>query len=407
MFLFLLAFCLYFSWGGFFSSADGKEAQKATGLEESPEWRAFLNRRQEIENDPTLDESSRKTLIENWQLMAGESKPHMSPDVHVPLARFNWAKPAALPVLIGGSLVLAGLFTFSIGAFHPAAFQWSSPRLGNPEESGNTSTANPMSAGHPGDGVNLEERLAGLQARLAAQPDDLRGWVLLGRTHASMSNYSESARALKKALELAPGHPDILADIADMTAMAQGRQLAGEPEAYIQAALQSDPRHEKALALAASAAEQANNNSQAQVYWQLLSQVQQDKLKGASEATAGAITTVRVNIPQDALKQVKAGSMLFVYLKAQATSGMPLAVVKMPAVQLAAGTVDIPVGPDNFIQPDSLENLPATLHAQARLSIKGVAEPAAEDIESDWVAASASELSAGINLQLPAKPATP
>jgi len=405
IFLFFLVFCLYFSWNEFFFSNDQKTTNEVGTLEESPEWRAFLNRRQEIETDPTLDAASKQVLIDNWLTMASESKPHMVPEGSS-ATRLVWARPAAMPWLIAGSLGFAVLFTYLIGAMHPGALRWPDMNSSN-AQAPSVDQAVAASAGHPGDGANLEDRLAGLQARLAEQPDDLRGWVLLARTHASMSNYLESATALKKALELTPGHPDILADLADMTAMAQGRQLAGEPETYIAAALQSDPRHEKALALAASAAEQAGDQNKAQVYWQLLSQVQQASLKQSNPAPEDILTTVNVTVPEAALKSLKESSALFVFLKAQPGPGMPLAVVRVPASQLGAGKMAVRIGPGDFIQEGGVGNLPDTVHIQARLSMQGMAQTGAGDIESAWQTLARNQLASGVDLSLPEAPANP
>ena len=253
-------------------------------------------------------------------------------------------------------------------------------------------------------GIEKLERLAALNARLQQQPDDLRGWVLLARTHASMSNYQQSAQALQKALALTPGHPDILADLADMTAMAQGRKLAGEPEQYIAAALQSDPRHEKALALAASAAEQAGDAEKAQVYWQLLSQVQQSSLKDAAPNVAepeNVLTTASVNIPEKALNTMNEGSALFVFMKAQSGPGMPLAVVRVPATALVAGEQSVRIGPGDFLQEGAMNNLPETVYVQARLSIQGMAQTSEGDIESQWLALARNQLESGFKLSIP------
>lgn len=400
IFLFFLVFCLYFAWKGFFFSNDQKTTNEVGSLEESPEWRAFLNRRQEIETDPTLDTSSKQVLIDNWLTMASESKPHMASAAVVSPLRPSWARPNTMSWLIVASLGFAVLFTYLIGAIHPGALKW-------PEANSVNALAPSVdqsvvaSAGHPGDGASLEDRLAGLQARLAQQPDDLRGWVLLARTHASMSNYLESANALKKALELTPGHPDILADLADMTAMAQGRQLAGEPETYIAAALQNDPRHEKALALAASAAEQAGDNDKAQVYWQLLSQVQQASLKNSNPTPEDILTSVNVTIPEAALSRLKENSALFVFLKAQPGPGMPLAVVRVPASQLTVGEQAVRIGPGDFIQEGGVAAMPDTVHIQARLSIQGMAQTGMGDIESSWQTLSRNQLASGVDLSLP------
>jgi hypothetical protein len=44
-----------------------------------------------------------------------------------------------------------------------------------------------------------------------------------------------------------PANATLLADLADVSAMAQGKRLAGEPARLIQQALDADPRHVKAL----------------------------------------------------------------------------------------------------------------------------------------------------------------
>lgn len=412
--LFFLAFSIYLTWNGFFYSKALKASSEQSNHANSPEWRAFIDRRQEIENDPMLDEQGKKTLIENWQVMAIESKPHMAQSGSPFIQSRAYTLPLGLPGFVAGVLGTAVLLTYAVGAMHPGALTW--PEIGSQARGGPTAEqAVAATAGHPGDGASLEDRLAGLKQRLEQQPDDLRGWVLLARTHASMSNYTESANALKKALELTPGHPDILADLADMTAMVQGRQLAGEPEQYIAAALQSDPRHEKALALAASAAEQAGDQGKAQVYWQLLSQVQQANLKNpatpvespADASASNALTTVRVNVPLAALNRMNVDSALFVFLKAQPGPGKPLAVVRVPATQLKAGEQSIQIGANDFLDEGSLNQLPAVLHVQARLSIQGMAQASLGDIQSEPLAVGVGQLRNGIGLNLPEGPPKP
>jgi len=407
-FLSFLAFSIHAAWNGFFSARGQTSAAESGNPANSPEWRAFVDRREEIERDPLLDAQGRKTLIENWHAMASESRPHMAELGTMKLGNRFFMPPLGAPGLVLGALALTALLTYAMGAINPAAFKWPDNSR-QPGHGPSVDQAVAASAGHPGDGANLEDRLAGLRERLAQQPDDLRGWILLARTHASLSNFADSVEALKKALELTPGHPDILADLADMTAMAQGRQLAGEPEKYIAAALQGNPRHEKALALAASAAEQAGDQDKAQVYWQLLSQVQQASLQNTPSEpeqamkppARDAIATAMVNIPLAALNRMNADSALFVFLKSQPGPGKPLAVVRVPATQLKAGIQAIGIGPNDFLDEVPMDQLPATVHVQARLSIQGMAQTSAGDIQSEPVAVDAKQLLSGVRVNLP------
>lgn len=375
---------------------------KSSSLEESPEWHALQQRRQEIEQDPMLDDASKNMLIENWKVMASEVRPLMGASGAA--STNNWLGGKSLPILVVGSLLAAVVFTYSIGAMHQGALQWPG---GSPVAISGNSNASTSASGHPGDGTNLQERVTALEARLQNNPDDINGWVLLARTQASMSNYEKSAAALQAALVLAPGHPDILADLADMTAMARGRQLAGEPMQYVQQALDGDPMHEKALALAASGAEQAGDQAQAQAYWQRLSQVQQAKLmnEGASAPVptaapaADVVATVGVQVTQSQRDALNPESALFVFMKDQPSPGMPLAVVRVPASALVVGQQTVRLGPGDFLQEGGHNNLPETLYFQARLSVQGMAQTGVGDLTSSWVKVSKRDLGKGVTLE--------
>src|SRR2546427_731387 len=98
-----------------------------------------------------------------------------------------------------------------------------------------------------------------LAQRLKARPDDADGWALLARSYQALGRFPEAADAYAHADALIPDNAALLADYADVLAMAQGRKLAGKPAALAQRALAIDPKHRKALALAATAALEAGD----------------------------------------------------------------------------------------------------------------------------------------------------
>jgi cytochrome c-type biogenesis protein CcmH len=118
-----------------------------------------------------------------------------------------------------------------------------------------------------------------LATKMKERPDDATGWSLLARSLSSLGRFQESAAAYENLARLSPGDPHVLADYADILAMAQGKRLAGKPEALIRQALEIDPRHPKALALAASAAADAGDLPASLQYWQRLA----DSLPAGSE----------------------------------------------------------------------------------------------------------------------------
>lgn len=116
----------------------------------------------------------------------------------------------------------------------------------------------------------IVEMVNSLAAKMKERPDDATGWSLLARSLSSLGRYQESAEAYERLATLTPGDPQVLADYADILAMAQGKRLAGKPEALIRQALEIDPKHPKALALAASAAADAGDLPASLQYWQRL-----------------------------------------------------------------------------------------------------------------------------------------
>ncbi len=123
-----------------------------------------------------------------------------------------------------------------------------------------------------------------LAKKVQERPDDVQGWSLLARSMAALGRYPEAARAYEHLAKIAPGDPQVLADLADALGMAQGRSLAGRPYEAAKAALQIDPKHRKSLALAGTAAMEAGDFANAARYWQAL----------AAETPAGSEDEKRV-----------------------------------------------------------------------------------------------------------------
>jgi cytochrome c-type biogenesis protein CcmH len=146
-------------------------------------------------------------------------------------------------------------------------------RVGNSAALSETATAPPpFAAGSQDSGQMTQQRVeanvAALAKRLEQNPGDADGWVMLGRSYTAQEKYSEASNAYAKASALKPNDADLLADYAFIMAMANGRQLRGQPFDLIKKALQLDPQNAKALELAGSAEFEAGNYQQAIAYWQ-------------------------------------------------------------------------------------------------------------------------------------------
>lgn len=110
----------------------------------------------------------------------------------------------------------------------------------------------------------------GLQVRLAQDPADLQGWVLLGRTLTFLDEFEAAGRAFGEALRHGGDRdPEVLVRYADVLAELEGG-LAGEPAALIEQALAIDPEHAQGLWLAGTRAYQDEAFDEARAYWERL-----------------------------------------------------------------------------------------------------------------------------------------
>ncbi len=284
--------------------------------------------------------------------------------------------------------------------------------LGTPEATAPWAPPAPAAGAAPaGDGRHsltpeqIQARVAALAERLRAQPDDAEGWLTLARSYTALGRYRDAVTAMRKTAELRPGNPGVLADLADLSGMAQGKRLAGEPARLIQQALDIDPRHPKALALAGSAAFEARDYTAARGFWERLLVVLPEgsditrSIRGsiaeatqlengsatataarpAAETTASADTSVsgQVIIAPELAARVQPGDTLFVFARAAQGPRMPLAIQRQ-----GAGP-----GPFSFKLDDSMAMSPATklsafnpVVVGARISRSGQAMPQSGDL---------------------------
>lgn len=235
--------------------------------------------------------------------------------------------------------------------------------LGRPDATDRSAlAAQAEQAEHAVTPAQIEGMVAALAERLKQQPNDVEGWQMLGRSYSVLGRGADAVAALRKAVALQPRNPDLLADLADMIGMAQGRKLAGEPAQLVQQVLALDPRHPKALALAGTVAFEARDYAGARRYWEQLvavlppdselarsaqggiEEARQLESGGATAAAApstasapggdaapGQTVEGEVVLAPALAAQVRPGDTVFVFARAAQGPRMPLAIVKQPA----------------------------------------------------------------------------
>ena len=216
-----------------------------------------------------------------------------------------------------------------------------------------------------------------IQQRLAEEPNDARGWFMLGRAHMTLGAFDEAVEAIRRSLQLTGDDPEILIRLADAIAMSQQGSMGGEPESLLTRALAIEPQNPQGLWLLGMAQSERGDNAAAISTWktllpllagdarssgevqQLIARAQQQSGNVASSAsdvankegnntgntestmptpTADVVQaqnaqgteqlTVHVQLGSAVAQGLPANTPVFVYAKASSGPPMPLAVTR-------------------------------------------------------------------------------
>jgi cytochrome c-type biogenesis protein CcmH len=242
--------------------------------------------------------------------------------------------------------------------------------------------------------------------------------VLLAHSYQALERFAEAADAYAHADALIPNNASLLADYADTLAMAQDRRLEGAPAALIQRALAIDPKHKKALALAATVALETRDLDTSIAYWRrlaaelpagsdearqvadVIAEVDAAKREGKGSSVApskraaanapptstpsaprgastGSAIAGRVDLNAALASKVALNDTVFIFARAAEGPRMPLAVLRIPAKEL----------PRDFSLDDSMSMAPGvklsaapSVIVEARISKSGNALPQPGDL---------------------------
>lgn len=131
------------------------------------------------------------------------------------------------------------------------------------------------------DAGNLSELSKRLAEKMERDPANGQGWALLARSYANTQRFAEAEQTFAKAAKLLPGDAALRADWADAYVMAHDRKWDRRADELVQQALAADPKHLKALALAASGANARGDFKAAAGYW---SRMKAAAVPGSAEA---------------------------------------------------------------------------------------------------------------------------
>ena len=237
------------------------------------------------------------------------------------------------------------ILLFALPLFAATGYAW----LGQPQ------ALDPIHTQARLDPQEIEAMLGKLKARLDAQPDDLKGWVMLARSYKTLGRYVEAAEAYGRGGALVDNDATLLLDYADVLVQLNDGRFAGRPEQLIAQALKLDPDEPQALFLAGAAAGEREDYAAVVRHWErLLPQL----AAGSDEAKAieGALVRARelaaakrdtkapppskaaisgeVSLSGALAAQAKADDLVFIFARPADGSRMPLAVLRVRVADL-------------------------------------------------------------------------
>ncbi len=273
--------------------------------------------------------------------------------------------------------------------------------LGEPSLVDETATAG-LAEADSAAAPDMESALEELAARLEQDPQNVEGWVLLGRSLTALGRHSQAANAFARGIQFLGEESDLLLGRAQALAMGQAQRLDGEPIALVQRVLDRDPDHPQAHWLAGIHAFEHEEYARALEHWQTVKGLIGDGEMGASvdEAIARARSmgdfaevapaelgeplgsadasslSVRVTVSASVAAQLPAEATVFIFARPPGQR-MPIAATRRPARELP---LTVSLGHNELLGDGDLGQFDR-LEVVARISASGDAAATAGDLE--------------------------
>ena len=249
--------------------------------------------------------------------------------------------------------------------------------------------------GESAEAPDLQSAMQQLSQRLEENPEDVQGWVLLGRSQASLGRYDQAVSAYEKARSLVPNNADILIALAEAQAFAQGDgAIPPASRTLLNQALELDPNSQKGLWLAGIAARQAGDIATTRAYWQKLLTLLQPGSSVASSVQeqlhllpdgdsvapiTGPELPITVDISADTRASFDADTAVFVIVRGSDGMPAPVAVKRLTVGQLPT---TVRLSDADAMMPQRKLSDQENVTVLARISVSGQPMKGEGDIES-------------------------
>jgi cytochrome c-type biogenesis protein CcmH len=247
----------------------------------------------------------------------------------------------------------------------------------------------------PKDLVKMAQTLA---EKLQAKPDNLQGWVMLGRTYRTLENFDAALNAYDSALKLS-ADDDLKLERIEIIAMQRRGQFEGEPWNVIREILQRDPQHFGALLTAGSASFAEGKFADALKYWEqarkpldannpdleglesaiaaVRERLGMPPTKATPAAASGLNVTGQVNLSASLKSKASPNDVVFIYATPANGDRMPLAIFKTTVSQLP---LNFTLDDSTAMTPDRKLSAAGEVMVKVRVSKSGNAMPQSGDL---------------------------
>ena len=265
---------------------------------------------------------------------------------------------------------------------------------------GQPEALNPLALKTPDqvDPKDLTKMAQTLAEKLQAKPDNLQGWVMLGRTYRTLENFDAALRAYDSALKLSEDD-DLKLERIEVIAMQRQGQFEGEPWNVIREVLQRDPQHFGALLTAGSASYAEGKLADALKYWEqarkpldannpdleglesaiatVRERLGMPPAKAAPVATSGLNVTGQVNLSASLKSKASPNDVVFIYATPANGDRMPLAIFKTTVSQLP---FNFTLDDSTAMAPDRKLSAAGEVMVKVRVTKSGNAMPQSGDL---------------------------
>jgi len=246
--------------------------------------------------------------------------------------------------------------------------------------------------------------VAKLEQHMRDDPNDLAGWLMLGRSYLALQRMDDAVNAYDRAHKLAANSTEAMLGLGEAISLRAGGQISPEASQLFEDALKLEPNNPKALLYGGFAAATRDDRALARSRWQALKdlhpppQIEQmldariaalgvteesgtnassTGTSASAQGSAPAQVTVNIHIAPALKSRLKPETPLFVFAREPDSRGPPLAAKRLTSE--AIGT-QVQLSAADSMMPGRVLMAGKRVSITARVSFSGGPTPAAGDL---------------------------